>query len=48
MAQTHDATTDARLLAGSQSLIATLDMQLTAPSLLIDINGISGLDRIKP
>ena len=32
--------TDARLLAGGQSLIATLNMRLSQPSLLIDINGI--------
>jgi carbon-monoxide dehydrogenase medium subunit len=38
---------DARLLAGGQSLIATLNMRLSSPSLLIDINGISGLDRIE-
>jgi aerobic carbon-monoxide dehydrogenase medium subunit len=37
---------DARLLAGGQSLIATLNMRLSAPELLIDINGIKGLDRI--
>ena len=37
---------DARLLAGGQSLIATLNMRLSAPTLLIDINGIAGLDRI--
>ena len=37
---------DARLLAGGQSLIATLNMRLSAPSLLIDINGIAGLDGI--
>jgi carbon-monoxide dehydrogenase medium subunit len=37
---------DARLLAGGQSLIATLNMRLSAPSMLIDINGISGLDGI--
>jgi carbon-monoxide dehydrogenase medium subunit len=37
---------DARLLAGGQSLIATLNMRLSAPSLLVDINGIAGLDRI--
>jgi len=37
---------DARLLAGGQSLIATLNMRLSSPSLLIDINGIKGLDRI--
>jgi carbon-monoxide dehydrogenase medium subunit len=34
---------DARLLAGGQSLIATLNMRLSAPSLLVDINGIGGL-----
>ena len=39
---------DARLLAGGQSLIATLNMRLSAPTLLIDINGIDGLDRITP
>lgn len=40
------AESDARLLAGGQSLIATLNMRLSAPALLIDINGISGLDGI--
>ena len=34
---------EAKLLAGGQSLIATLNMRLSAPSLLVDINGI-GLD----
>jgi carbon-monoxide dehydrogenase medium subunit len=38
---------DARLLAGGQSLIATLNMRLSAPTVLIDINGIAGLDRIE-
>jgi carbon-monoxide dehydrogenase medium subunit len=37
---------DARLLAGGQSLMATLNMRLSAPGLLIDINGIGGLDGI--
>jgi len=37
---------EARLLAGGQSLIATLNMRLSAPTLLIDINRIGGLDRI--
>jgi len=37
---------DARLLAGGQSLIATLNMRLSAPDLLIDINGIKNLDGI--
>jgi carbon-monoxide dehydrogenase medium subunit len=34
---------DARLLAGGQSLMATLNMRLSAPKLLIDLNGIAGL-----
>jgi carbon-monoxide dehydrogenase medium subunit len=37
---------DARVLAGGQSLIATLNMRLSHPALLVDINGIGGLDRI--
>jgi carbon-monoxide dehydrogenase medium subunit len=40
------ATEDARLLAGGQSLIATLNMRLSEPALLVDINGIDTLDRI--
>ena len=36
----------ARVLAGGQSLVATLNMRLDAPSLLVDINGIAGLDGI--
>jgi carbon-monoxide dehydrogenase medium subunit len=39
-------TPDATLLAGGQSLIATLNMRLSAPTLLVDINGIGGLDGI--
>jgi carbon-monoxide dehydrogenase medium subunit len=37
---------EARLLAGGQSLIATLNMRLDRPRLLIDINAIPALDRI--
>jgi carbon-monoxide dehydrogenase medium subunit len=37
----------ARLLAGGQSLVATLNMRLSAPDLLIDINGIAGLNDIR-
>jgi carbon-monoxide dehydrogenase medium subunit len=37
---------EARLLAGGQSLIATLNMRLSAPRLLIDLNRIAGLDGI--
>jgi carbon-monoxide dehydrogenase medium subunit len=34
---------EARLLAGGQSLMATLNMRLSAPKLLIDLNGVEGL-----
>ena len=34
---------DARLLAGGQSLVTSLNMRLTAPSLLIDLNRIPDL-----
>jgi carbon-monoxide dehydrogenase medium subunit len=37
---------DARILAGGQSLIATLNMRLSAPRLLIDINALDELRRI--
>jgi carbon-monoxide dehydrogenase medium subunit len=37
---------DARLLAGGQSLIATLNMRLSNPGLLVDINGLEALKRI--
>ena len=34
---------EARLLSGGQSLIATLNMRLSAPKLLIDLNSVGGL-----
>ena len=37
---------EARLLAGGQSLMATLNMRLSSPKLLIDLNGIGGLSGI--
>jgi len=37
---------DAKLLAGGQSLIAALNMRLSAPAVLVDINRIPGLDTI--
>ncbi len=40
----HDG---AKLLAGGQTLIATLNMRLSAPGLLVDINGLGDLGRIK-
>jgi carbon-monoxide dehydrogenase medium subunit len=41
------ATEDAKLLAGGQSLIGALNMRLSRPALLIDINSIAGLDAIE-
>jgi carbon-monoxide dehydrogenase medium subunit len=37
---------EARLLAGGQSLMATLNMRLSAPKLLVDLNGIKSLSGI--
>jgi aerobic carbon-monoxide dehydrogenase medium subunit len=37
---------EAKLLAGGQSLIASLNMRLSSPSLLVDINSIPGLGGI--
>jgi aerobic carbon-monoxide dehydrogenase medium subunit len=37
----------ARLLAGGQSLLPALNMRRDAPAILIDINGIAGLDHIR-
>jgi aerobic carbon-monoxide dehydrogenase medium subunit len=37
---------EAKLLAGGQSLMATLNLRLDRPALLVDINGIAGLDHI--
>jgi aerobic carbon-monoxide dehydrogenase medium subunit len=38
---------EAKLLAGGQSLIATLNLRLSSPELLIDITGLPGLAGIK-
>lgn len=37
----------ARVLAGGQSLMASLNMRLSAPDLLVDINHVPGLDAIE-
>lgn len=42
--ESHGA--DAKILAGGQSLIATLNMRLSSPSILIDITGVPGLSAI--
>jgi carbon-monoxide dehydrogenase medium subunit len=41
------ANDDARILAGGQSLIATLNMRLSHPAVLVDINGVAALDGIR-
>ena len=40
------ASGEARVLAGGQSLIAALNMRLSSPDLLVDINTVPGLDDI--
>ncbi len=37
----------AKVLAGGQSLVPLLSMRLAAPEMLVDINGVGGLDRIE-
>ena len=39
---------DVKILAGGQSLVPMLNLRLVRPSVLIDLNGVSGLDRIVP
>jgi carbon-monoxide dehydrogenase medium subunit len=43
--ETHGA--EAKILAGGQSLMPALNMRLLEPRLLVDINGIAGLDAIE-
>ena len=38
---------DAKPLAGGQSLTPLLNMRLLRPSLLVDLNGIDGLDEVE-
>ena len=38
---------DARPLAGGQSLVPMLNLRLAAPAVVVDINGLPGLDRIE-
>ncbi|MGH3413220.1 MAG: FAD binding domain-containing protein [Marmoricola sp.] len=37
---------DAKVLAGGQSLVPLLSMRLASPSVLVDINGLPGLDHV--
>ncbi len=39
---------DARVLAGGQSLIPMMKLRFAAPAMLVDINGIAGLDYHRP
>jgi aerobic carbon-monoxide dehydrogenase medium subunit len=41
-----DGAPDARVLAGGQSLVPALNMRLSAPSLLVDINGLRELGEV--
>jgi carbon-monoxide dehydrogenase medium subunit len=41
------ANPDAKVLAGGQSLVPLLSMRLTAPSMVVDINGIAELDYVR-
>src|SRR5437763_2857298 len=40
------ANDDGRVLAGGQSLVPTMAFRLARPKHLVDINGVTGLDRI--
>ncbi len=40
--------TDVKILAGGQSLVPMLNLRLLRPAVLVDLNGVSGLDRIAP
>lgn len=42
-----DAAADAKILAGGQSLVPMLNMRLSRPTTLVDINGLPGLDGIR-
>jgi aerobic carbon-monoxide dehydrogenase medium subunit len=39
---------DVKILAGGQSLVPMLNLRLARPSVLVDLNGVVGLDRIEP
>jgi carbon-monoxide dehydrogenase medium subunit len=44
--EAHAADPGAKVLAGGQSLVPLLSMRLAAPSTLVDINALPGLDRV--
>jgi carbon-monoxide dehydrogenase medium subunit len=47
MAALRDNGADAKILAGGQSLVPLLNLRLVRPKILIDLNGVSDLDRIR-
>jgi carbon-monoxide dehydrogenase medium subunit len=38
---------DAKVLAGGQSLVPALNMRIVRPELVVDVNGVDGLDRVE-
>jgi carbon-monoxide dehydrogenase medium subunit len=47
LAALRETSSDARLLAGGQSLMPLLNLRLTKPKILIDLNGIAALEGIQ-
>lgn len=43
----HDGGGEAKVLAGGQSLVPLMKLRFANPELLVDINGVSGLDRLE-
>ena len=52
MPEAHDWLTryegEAKILAGGQSLVPLLNMRLARPTAVVDINGVPGLDEVRP
>jgi carbon-monoxide dehydrogenase medium subunit len=46
LAVLHQNSPEGKILAGGQSLLPLLNLRLTKPKILVDLNGISGLDAI--
>ncbi len=46
LAALRECSPDAKVLAGGQSLVPLLNFRLVQPSVLVDLNGVSGLDSI--
>jgi len=43
----HEAGSDAKVMAGGQSLMPMLNMRLLTPSVIVDISDLEALDRIE-